>query len=68
VALVLGDNIFYGDGFSKSLRAAASRDRGASVFAYYVNDPERYGVVDFDSDGVARDIEEKPGSPAPITR
>jgi glucose-1-phosphate thymidylyltransferase len=63
VALVLGDNIFYGDGFSKSLRAAASRDRGASVFAYYVNDPERYGVVDFDSDGVARDIEEKPAAP-----
>jgi len=63
VALVLGDNIFYGDGFSKSLRAAASRDRGASVFAYYVNDPERYGVVDFDSNGVARDIEEKPAAP-----
>ena len=62
-ALVLGDNIFYGDGFSTSLRHAASRERGASVFAYYVNDPERYGVVDFDSDGVARNIEEKPEKP-----
>ena len=63
VALVLGDNIFYGDGFTKSLRTATARDRGASVFAYYVGDPERYGVVDFDSDGVARDIEEKPAAP-----
>ncbi len=63
VALVLGDNIFYGDGFSKSLRSAAGRTQGASVFAYYVNDPERYGVVDFDSDGTARDIEEKPTKP-----
>ncbi len=63
VALVLGDNIFYGDGFSKSLRSAAGRTQGASVFAYYVNDPERYGVVDFDSDGTARDIEEKPAKP-----
>ncbi|MEM1189041.1 MAG: glucose-1-phosphate thymidylyltransferase RfbA [Pseudomonadota bacterium] len=60
VALVLGDNIFYGDGFSKSLRSASGRTKGASVFAYYVNDPERYGVVDFDSEGMARDIEEKP--------
>ena len=63
VSLVLGDNIFYGDGFSKSLRTASARDRGASVFAYYVNDPERYGVVDFDADGVARNIEEKPANP-----
>ena len=63
VALVLGDNIFYGDGFSKSLRHAAARTRGASVFAYYVNDPERYGVVDFDSKGVAINIEEKPARP-----
>jgi glucose-1-phosphate thymidylyltransferase len=62
-ALVLGDNIFYGDGFSKSLRHAAAREEGASVFAYYVNDPERYGVVDFDADGVARNIEEKPAKP-----
>ena len=63
VSLVLGDNIFYGDGFSKSLRAASARDSGASVFAYYVNDPERYGVVDFDANGVARNIEEKPANP-----
>ncbi|MEE4280055.1 MAG: glucose-1-phosphate thymidylyltransferase RfbA [Halieaceae bacterium] len=62
-ALVLGDNIFYGDGFSKSLRSAAQRSSGASVFAYYVGDPERYGVVDFDSAGVARNIEEKPARP-----
>jgi glucose-1-phosphate thymidylyltransferase len=63
VSLVLGDNIFYGDGFSKSLRSAAGRERGASVFAYYVNDPERYGVVDFDASGVANNIEEKPAKP-----
>jgi glucose-1-phosphate thymidylyltransferase len=63
VSLVLGDNIFYGDGFSKSLARAIKRDSGASVFAYYVNDPERYGVVDFDDNGIARDIEEKPESP-----
>ena len=63
VSLVLGDNIFYGDGFSKSLRHASAREDGASVFAYYVNDPERYGVVDFDKDGVAIDIEEKPANP-----
>ncbi len=62
-ALVLGDNIFYGDGFSKSLRHAAAREQGASVFAYYVNDPERYGVVDFDANGVAQNIEEKPEKP-----
>jgi len=62
-ALILGDNIFYGGGFSQRLTSAASRDRGASVFAYYVQDPERYGVVSFDSDGMARDIEEKPANP-----
>jgi len=62
-ALVLGDNIFYGGGFSHRLKSAASRERGASVFAYYVQDPERYGVVSFDADGVARDIEEKPAKP-----
>jgi glucose-1-phosphate thymidylyltransferase len=62
-ALVLGDNIFYGGGFTRSLRAAATRDRGASVFAYYVQDPERYGVVTFDRDGTALDIEEKPTRP-----
>ncbi len=62
-SLVLGDNIFYGGGFTQRLRAAASRDRGASVFAYYVQDPERYGVVSFDRDGTALDIEEKPARP-----
>ena len=62
-ALVLGDNIFYGGGFTSRLKSAASRERGASVFAYYVQDPERYGVVSFDADGVARDIEEKPARP-----
>ena len=62
-ALVLGDNIFYGTGFSDSLRSAVARDRGASVFAYYVQDPQRYGVVAFDDAGVAVDIEEKPARP-----
>ena len=62
-ALVLGDNIFYGGGFSNKLTHAAGRTTGASVFAYYVQDPERYGVVSFDRDGVARDIEEKPVKP-----
>ena len=63
VSLVLGDNIFYGDGFSKSLDRAGTRSSGASVFAYYVTDPERYGVVDFDAHGVAQNIEEKPAKP-----
>ncbi|MDO8862772.1 glucose-1-phosphate thymidylyltransferase RfbA [Haliea sp. E1-2-M8] len=63
VALVLGDNIFYGGGFTQSLRSAARREHGASVFAYYVQDPERYGVVSFDAAGVAVDIEEKPARP-----
>ena len=62
-SLVLGDNIFYGGGFSKKLSSAAGRSEGASVFAYYVQDPERYGVVSFDKDGVAVDIEEKPAKP-----
>ncbi len=62
-SLVLGDNIFYGGGFTHKLKSAASREQGASVFAYYVQDPERYGVVSFDADGVARDIEEKPARP-----
>ena len=62
-SLVLGDNIFYGGGFSQKLTSAASRDTGASVFAYYVQDPERYGVVSFDQDGVAQNIEEKPANP-----
>jgi glucose-1-phosphate thymidylyltransferase len=62
-SLVLGDNIFYGGGFTNKLKNAAGRDTGASVFAYYVQDPERYGVVSFDAQGVACDIEEKPAKP-----
>ena len=63
VSLILGDNIFYGGGLSQKLKAAGRRESGASVFAYYVQDPERYGVVNFDSDGRAIDIEEKPAQP-----
>jgi len=63
VALALGDNIFYGAGFSDYLRGAAAREHGATVFAYQVRDPERYGVVEFDAGGVARSLEEKPRAP-----
>ena len=63
VCLVLGDNIFYGAGFTSKLRRAAQRTDGASVFAYYVHDPERYGVVEFDAEGRAIGIEEKPDKP-----
>ena len=63
VSLVLGDNIFYGGGLSQKLKAAGRQERGASVFAYYVQDPERYGVVSFDAEGRASDIEEKPAQP-----
>jgi glucose-1-phosphate thymidylyltransferase len=63
VALVLGDNIFYGQGLPAQLRAATQRTGGATVFAYRVRDPERYGVVQFDEDGRALNIEEKPVQP-----
>ena len=63
VALVLGDNIFYGQSFSKVLKNAASRDKGATIFGYYVKDPKEYGVVEFDETGKALSIEEKPANP-----
>jgi glucose-1-phosphate thymidylyltransferase len=63
VSLVLGDNIFYGQGFGELLKSAVSRKEGATVFGYYVRDPERYGVVEFDGDGTVLSIEEKPGKP-----
>ncbi|MEM7784723.1 MAG: glucose-1-phosphate thymidylyltransferase RfbA [Planctomycetota bacterium] len=63
VALVLGDNIFYGQGFRKILSAASARPQGATVFGYHVNDPERYGVVEFGDDGKVISIEEKPSQP-----
>src|SRR5687767_13900155 len=62
-ALVLGDNIFFGHGLPDQLARASSRTAGATIFAYHVKDPERYGVVEFDSDGNARSIEEKPDDP-----
>ncbi len=63
VALVLGDNIFYGQSFSKVLQQAASRKEGATIFGYYVRDPREYGVVEFDENGKALSIEEKPEHP-----
>jgi len=63
VSLVLGDNIFYGEDLTEKLQSAAGRGQGATVFGYYVTDPERYGVVSFDGSGRALDIEEKPAQP-----
>ncbi len=63
VALVLGDNIFYGQHFTDKLASAVARQQGATIFAYHVNDPERFGVVAFDSDGKVTSIEEKPKAP-----
>ena len=63
VCLVLGDNIFYGYGFSAMLREAAQRDKGATVFGYHVNDPERFGVLAFDANGKVISLEEKPAKP-----
>ena len=63
VALILGDNIFYGHGLPDDLRGAVARDSGATIFAYQVRDPERYGVVEFGPDGRAISLEEKPAQP-----
>ena len=63
VALVLGDNIFYGQSFTQTLKRAADRETGATIFGYYVKDPKAYGVVAFDENGTATDIEEKPQNP-----
>jgi glucose-1-phosphate thymidylyltransferase len=63
VALILGDNIFYGQNFSAKLKTAISNESGATIFGYHVKDPERFGVVDFDSDGKVISIEEKPKNP-----
>ncbi len=61
--LILGDNIYYSHGLSKTLQQVTTRETGATVFGYYVNDPQRYGVVDFDANGKVTDIEEKPKNP-----
>ncbi len=63
VALILGDNIFYGQSFSRVLREVAAREKGATIFGYYVRDPREYGVVEFDQKGMAISIEEKPEHP-----
>jgi glucose-1-phosphate thymidylyltransferase len=61
--LILGDNIFYGHGFLETIRAAAALESGATIFGYWVRDPQRYGVVEFGADGIAVGIEEKPAAP-----
>ncbi|MGN0297944.1 MAG: glucose-1-phosphate thymidylyltransferase RfbA [Lachnospiraceae bacterium] len=63
VAMVLGDNIFHGHGLKKRLQQAAAKEKGATVFGYYVDDPERFGIVEFDKNGKAISIEEKPAKP-----
>ena len=63
VAMILGDNIFHGQGLKKRLRAAAEKEKGETVFGYYVDDPERFGIVEFDETGKAISIEEKPEKP-----
>ena len=63
VAMILGDNIFHGQGLKKRLRAASEKEKGATVFGYYVDDPERFGIVEFDETGKAISIEEKPEKP-----
>ncbi len=63
VAMILGDNIFHGQGLKKRLRASAAKETGATIFGYYVDDPERFGIVEFDPDGRAISIEEKPAHP-----
>jgi len=62
-ALILGDNLFYADGLSKQLQKTASKGQGATIFAYHVSDPERYGIVSFDQNGQAVSLEEKPSAP-----
>ena len=63
VALILGDNVFYGQDFSNNLKIAISRDEGATIFGYHVNNPEHFGVLEFDNDGHVLSIEEKPKEP-----
>jgi len=63
ICMILGDNIFYGQGLSRQLGEARAREKGATVFGYWVKDPQRYGVVDFDQNGRVLDIEEKPKAP-----